>query len=404
MARFSPISWMRLPCPEAEPGALFGAAVAVGGGRIVVGAPSKDGLGPAGAAPDAGRAWVLGWDGTHWAPQATLTAPEARGSLLGASVGIWGHRIVVGAPRARVRGTPHAGHVLVFVDQEGRWERSARLTDPHGAEPEDGFGRAVAIYGDLVVVGAPLEVSDAGPPGVVHAFRHAPEGPWAALRPPGWRWRSGPDADPPPEERPGSLFGQALALGPEELVVAQDRWGGGAALGVVYVLEDGAWRCTAVLRPEPGVAGPGASVALHQDLLAVGVPTSPLGGRARVGVVQLFRRSGARWSLAGVLRPPVAEAGLHFGAAVAVHGEVVVVGAPGARLDGEPDVGAVFISEAGPDGSFPLIHHLSPEGNADRVAGARLGASVAMDATTVVAGAPGADPERGGAAIVIEAA
>lgn len=403
MTTFTDISWMRLPLPESEPGALFGAAVAVCRGTVVVGAPSKDREGSLSVAADAGRAYIFEWDGAHWGPTAVLDGHDPRGSLFGAAVAIDGRRVVVGAPRARVHGTPHAGHAIVFVRADGRWERSARLVDPHGPEPEDAFGAAVAVHGDSIVVGAPLEISGSGPPGVVHSFRHVGQGPWTALTPAGARWRPGPDADPPPSDLPGSLFGRHLDHRGHYLAVSQDRWGDGPALAAIFESRQGDWVQTDILRPPAGVSGPGAGIAMDGELLAVGVPTSAADGLASAGVVCLFEREGGHYQHRATLRAPTPAVGAAFGADVAVSGSTVVVGAPGLSADGHDQVGAVYIYERSEDLRWGCVQRFLPPSDDDRQARARLGEAVAIHGRTIVAGAPGADAEHGGAVYVIEA-
>ena len=425
MTRFSAHTWMRLPLPETEPGALFGASVAVCAETIVVGAPSKDHAGALVGQPDVGRAYAFAWDGTHWAPTATLKGPESRGGLFGAAVATDGRHIAVGGPRARVHGTQHAGHVLIFrraaPDAGQAWQSEVRLVDPHGPEPDEGFGAALALHGELLVVGAPLEVSGAGPPGVVHTFRLERGGGWRTSSSSHPRWREGPDAEAATADRPGSLFGRHLSLDGTTLAAAQDTWGGAPALAACFELARDGWSGPMVIRPPAGVEGPGAGLCLHGGWLAVGVPTSPAAGVPRAGVVCLFERSvgghgaghgdghGASWRHRMTLHAPDPMTGQRFGEAVALHGGTLVVGAPGQRVAGQTAVGAAHVFELtpGPALEGPTWAHslaFQPAGDDDRVAWSRLGEAVAVGGETVVVGAPGADPTHGGAAFVIEPA
>ncbi|MCK6506647.1 alpha/beta hydrolase, partial [Myxococcota bacterium] len=92
-----------------------------------------------------------------------------------------------------------------------------------------------------------------------------------------------------------------------------------------------------------------------------------------------------------------------FGEAVALHGGVLVVGAPGQQAAGAPAAGAAHVFEREGD---RWVHRLAfqPAGDDDRVAWSRVGEAVAVWGRTVVVGAPGADPGHGGAAFVIEPA
>jgi hypothetical protein len=116
--------------------ARFGHSVAVGSGRIVVGAYG-DNIG-------AGSAYIFDLDGNQLAK---ITASDgATNDLFGFSVAIGGDRIVVGA----LRGSSGYGSAYIF-DLDGN--QLAKLTASDGAA-SDFFGNSVAIGSDRIVVGA----------------------------------------------------------------------------------------------------------------------------------------------------------------------------------------------------------------------------------------------------------
>ena len=147
--------------PAAFPGAHFGAAVAISGDDVVVGASAQ------GARGSSGRVTVysLRTGAVRW----TRTAPaSADGRLFGFAVAAGSRQVVVGAPCRD--GDPRAGLVVVFDRVTGvrRYELTAPV--PEGC---DFFGGAVAIGGGTVVVGARL--AGDGDTGAVHVF-DAPTG------------------------------------------------------------------------------------------------------------------------------------------------------------------------------------------------------------------------------------
>lgn len=91
----------------------------------------------------------------------------------------------------------------------------------------------------------------------------------------------------------------------------------------------------------------------------------------------------------------------YFGAAVATDGERVVVGAPGATVDGTPEAGAVFVFERTRDGwAGGRLPDTLPRGRR------RSGAAVAVDRRWVVVGVPGDRTPAGiaaGTVVVYEA-
>lgn len=135
------------------PGAFdaFGQAVAADGATVVVGAPLAD---PSSAA-NAGAAFLF--DGNSGALRAPLAPPRVRaGAAFGAAVAAGGGVVAVGAP-LDVTGIVAAGAVYLFDATTGAQVRT--LTSPNAA-PDGRFGASVAIVGDTVLVGAPLEDTD----------------------------------------------------------------------------------------------------------------------------------------------------------------------------------------------------------------------------------------------------
>ena len=271
-----------------------------------------------------------------------------------------------------------------------------RLIDPlHGLMT--GFGRAVAIAGEYAFVGEPSETiaraGGEGPapvviPGIVHVFRHGPTG-WKEvdkLANPGSIGRDG--------------FGISLATDGTTLLVGQvippgaagGRGGGRGAVaappapdtarGAVFVYRrapTGKWVATGNLQFNDARAGSqfGISLAIAGDLALVGAPADSAGG-----LVAVFHRLGGGWTPGGTLPAQGIVAGDRFGAAIAINGDRVAVGAPGHDAKG-----AVFVfSSAGEHGwsqETSLENRVIPDN-------AQLGSAVAIKGNRVFAGAPGA--------------
>src|SRR5581483_1424621 len=143
---------------NADPDDQFGAAVAISGVTLVVGAPGEDSdtTGVNHAAPRSGAAYVFTRVRPTWVEQARLKAfNAAAGDGFGTSVAISGSTVVVGAPQ---QGNG-SGAAYVFVGDAGAWSAQAYLKASN-ADPGDNFG-TVGVSGDLIVVGAPGESSSA---------------------------------------------------------------------------------------------------------------------------------------------------------------------------------------------------------------------------------------------------
>jgi hypothetical protein len=124
-------------------GSDFGGALDLDGDRLVVGA-SGNGAGH-------GAAYVFernAGGGNQWGQVAKLVFP---GRFYGEDVAIDGDTILVSRPGNVVT----AGSVDVYDRDSptGEWLRTARLFHPE-SHIQDGYGRAVAVSGDLAVVGS----------------------------------------------------------------------------------------------------------------------------------------------------------------------------------------------------------------------------------------------------------
>ncbi len=120
---------------------------AVGGGKML----DEDGR---------GVAHVFAREGGKWVAETVLSRPGAKGrEEFGAAVAVSGERVVIGAPLAADGpggDGEKTGAAWVFTKAGGKWDAGVRLVDP-GAAHSDDFGAAVAISAGTVAVGAPGE-------------------------------------------------------------------------------------------------------------------------------------------------------------------------------------------------------------------------------------------------------
>jgi cysteine-rich repeat protein len=146
--------------PGPAAGDRFGAALAVSGGAIVVGAPGDDT-----GATDAGAAYVFG-AATGLLTRPLLNPGPQAGDHFGAALAAAGDRIVVGAPEDSA-GAPASGAVYLFDTGSGRLESS--FGNPFPAA-NDHFGAALTTLGGAIFVGAPAEAGAGRSPGIFHLF------------------------------------------------------------------------------------------------------------------------------------------------------------------------------------------------------------------------------------------
>ena len=139
---------------------------------------------------------------------------------------------------------------------------------------------------------------------------------------------------------------------------------------------------TTSIDPTDGGGGDnfGRAVALDGDTLVVGAPYKAGGGAAYV----YTRTAGETWTQTSKLYASDAADGDRLGASVAIDGSTIVVGAPG----DDDDRGSLYLFPRTGTGSRTQTDHLVVT---DGSANDALGESAAISGGTVVAGAPGWD-------------
>ncbi len=235
------------------------------------------------------------------------------------------------------------------------------------------FGSGVAVRGDVVVVGALLGDVTGGDAGAVHVFR-VEQGGISFVASLGLS-----------DGESGDLFGAAVATDGTLIIGGAPGWVGGGRVGVFRRDEfTGVWEMDDFLHPPgnlPGVSRFGAATAVDGEWVAVGAP----GDDGDVGAVDLFRYfdDAGQWGF--VQRLGTGVAGDGFGVSVAMAGDWLVVGVPDDSTAG-PNAGCAVVYEL--DQSSQMWVQNDVLKTASDPSFARLGASVAIDGERVIAGAP----------------
>ena len=352
------------------PGDGFGAAVAVDGDTAVVGAGGANSGGA-----DRGMVGVYSGAAGSWELLQNLVDPAGKNlDHFGSAVALDGDVAVVGAPGDDGTGgfKSDRGAVHVFTRTGGVWSHTQELVDPSPRDSAE-FGASVAVSGTTLVVGAPSDRGTGGvgaARGAAHLFRLS-DGTWTHRK---------ELNDPSPSD--GDWFGKAVAASENMVAVGapgQD-YGQVPDKGAVEVFvkgPGGAWNHDRTLAGPSRAAWLGWSVSLSGETLVAGA----YGAKANRGAVYVHRREGGTWSRDAVLTDPDGETNDRLGWSVGVSDSVVVMGAPGA----ESNRGKVVVFDW-PQAEMDAV---AP------VADGYLGSGVAVSGTNVVAGAPGDDTEPG---------
>jgi cysteine-rich repeat protein len=311
------------------------------GASLIVGAPLAQG--PGGVS--SGR--VYSFSHPYDANEVTvLDSPSpAVGGQFGAAVApIDPGDVLIGAPGEnggagalyRVRFAPPPSSTTSSTTLPPTPPPSIETVPNHPPIAGEAFGAAVAVAGQLALAGAPaFGVQNA--PGTAYLIDTTTPG-------------ATPRELHSPTPSAGALFGAAVAFSPDGLdafVGAPFEGGAGHETGAVYRF-DAATGGFVRTFANPGTAEPGggvqdgfgAAVATGTNFVVVGAPLAD-GAAEGAGVVHVFDIGG---SLISTIVNPSPSVNTAFGAAVAVVGSRILVGAP--FDDGDvPDGGAVYAFE-----------------------------------------------------------
>lgn len=352
----------------------FGRSVAIGGDTAVVGVPGFDVMVGGVVRSGQGVAVVYTRNGNTWSEQARLVASDGDADHgFGFAVAIAGDTVLVGAPFAPIGAGQVDGAAYVFTRSAGVWAQQAKLIGgPNpGSSAFENFGSSVGIDGDTAVAGATLDpVGGIGAAGSVYVFTRS-AGQWTAQS----RLVANDVAQ-------NAGVGVKVAISGDTVVAGSFRAPAGAAY--VFSRNGGNWSQQAKLTGNDSVAGDrfSESVAISANTVLVGAPgvdRSPI--ETDLGAAYVFVRNATVWSqqarLAGA-----AVARLDGFGTVAVEGDTALIGAQGTIVDGNPSRGVAYVFVRS-GASWSETARLAGFGG---VAGARYGDAVALSGGTALIG------------------
>ncbi len=419
--------------PEPSDGDLFGVSVSVSGNTLVVGAMRGDVGGY-----NAGAAYVYDLNAGNPKFQRSLINPNPyRDGYFGASVAIDRDLVVVGAYRGRYDGFYDAGSAYVYNLGDHSTSIAAPLLTLNNPEPEDydDFGYSVSISGNIVVVGTKGDnagETSAGSAYVYDVSSDPADAPIAVLRNPtpdrydrfgnavavsgeivvvgaytdstagfedGVAYvfdLDSADVETPifallnPTPEGGDYFGWSVAISGEMVVVGALLDNTGAIqTGSAYIYDllaiDPETPTLTLNNPSPNYGDSfGYSVSIWGNTVIVGVPFDDTNA-VDAGESFIFNLDGEiPDSPVATLGHPSPATNDDFGYSVAVSDNVVVVGTP---MDdtGAEDAGIAYVYDthsAEPDIPIALLSNPSPAKND------AFGRCVSVSSNIIVVGAP----------------
>ncbi len=345
----------------------FGASVAVGSAEVFVGEPNNR-----------FRSGVVytyrRGAGGKWAEQSQIVAPDsATGDRFGRAIAVAGTDLLIGS-------TPELGRAAGVVhayarSATGPW-RHIQVVQPANGAADDAFGAAIAIDGEMAVVGAPGDHDGVGAAYVMQRTAGA--------------WREVARLVPT-DTATTRGFGTAVAMRGDRLLIGAPGSAAGAGIVQPYRRVAGAWVADAGVRragTADTVAGFGGAVAMAGDRGFVGAPGA--GGGNGVMAMLDFDTTSISWRMHGEMAAFDGTRGGGFGSDLALSGDDLWVGAPNGR-----GAGSAFAYRFDADGLRGVSRIASPNPEVDRA----FGQAVAVHGDVAVVGITGTAIGAGNASI-----
>ena len=379
-----------LAASDQADGDYFGNSVAVSGDTAVVGAYSA-----ASGGSDRGQAYIFYRDEggpENWGEVKILTAPvKADNDQFGRSVAIFGDIVVVGAPGAD-SGVPNCGKAYIFSrDVYGLdyWGLMKILTAADAGE-SDAFGTSVGISGDTVVIGAPFAAFGEINCGKAYIFSRN----WGGTD--SWGQEKVLTAS---DKAYFDYFGCSVAISGDTVLVGApwaDSWFTDCGKAYVFSRDQGGpynWGEMKILNASDRAdnAEFGCSVAISVDTVVIGAFSADSGGTDRGQAYVFSKDQGGvnNWGQVKILTALDQANGDIFGCSVGISGDNVVIGAEGADSGGTDRGQAyIFSKDQGGADNWGQVKILTAS---DRANSDHFGCLVAITADAAIVGAVYAD-------------
>ncbi len=304
----------------------------------------------------------------------------------------WGHSVDISGTTLIAGYTWNADNkngVYIMERKREEWEVLNHFPSPH-PDQIDYFGHAVALDGNLAVIGAYEQggnelIAERGlwhnGPGKVYIYRRGGAGDFALMK-----------ALKPDDIRNLDRFGFSVDISGNTFIAGAPFHNQEKGAVYVYVLEGNEWKQQAKLQADDaGVKNRfGWDCAISENTIVVGAPLAAAPDRLS-GTAYIFKRKGNVWGQVAKLMPHDGAGGDSLGVSVDISQNRIIIGAnrdtnSGRRLSGS----AYIFSEV--EATYTREAKLT----ADKIQeGAGFGWTVAIDVNRALVGAPTTDTDRG---------
>ncbi len=321
----------------------FGYSVAVSSSHVLIGAPDESEAGwIAGATyffEKTGPGWTSNTEIKKYFPELGISSNDAYFGM--ESISVHGDYAVIGSSQA-ARNKLRAGAADVFHYNGVSWERVATLTASDGHYLAE-FGKSVAIFDSIIVIGAPRTNVSAGGGGAGYVFKMPATG-WTDATETGKLTSSTPKYN--------NRLGTSVAIYGDDIVLGDafnDDNGNYTGKVHVYTKPLTGWTNateTALLTSSDRTGGDyfGFSV----DISSGGIVVGAYRKETNTGAAYVFTKPMGGWvdaTEAAKLTASDKTTNYYFGESVAISGNTVAVGSPHSHATQSSDVGAVYVYE-----------------------------------------------------------
>ncbi len=276
-------SWLleeKISAPDPAQDLRFGSVLSISGDRLAVGAPGAyvNGLAYKGAA------FLYAYDGNSWQFQQKITDAGQNNALwFGQPLLLQGNTLYAGYPDAV---SVSEGKVNIYTEQNDKWSLSEVVTAPD-AYWRDNFGKAIAVDGDQMVIGADqADTANGIDRGAAYLFRRE-NGTWVFIA----RLTA-------PDGQADDAFGGATAIQGNTIVVGayrhRNQSNGTLGSGAAYIFQvpTDDTQPVALVQEITETYGNFFSsiVRLNGNLLVIASPFEQVGDNYDQGAVHLYYR------------------------------------------------------------------------------------------------------------------
>ncbi|MEO1259216.1 MAG: T9SS type A sorting domain-containing protein [Bacteroidota bacterium] len=263
------------------------------------------------------------YESTHW---------------FGYSVAIDGEYAIVGTRKDHTYGYG-TGAAYIFKQEDSGWIQQVKLfADDEFTFDGDGYGYEVAMSGNIALVGDYVHDVPENNSGAVHVY---------FLEDNEWQFMS---KIIPADNEAIDFFGAHISLHNDLALISSrgdDDVGENFGSAYVYQLVDSEWQQQAKFTPNPNTSKDysyGEALAINDEFAVVGSYKDTTDGYEYSGTVYVYKKAGSEWIFDTQLSPETPFERAIFGRTVAIEDNRILVGAPGAEVDGVA-TGAAYMFE-----------------------------------------------------------